>query len=155
LTTLIKEGKTYNHLGILANPDTLALHNLDVVETAENLVLDLESSDHGELGTLLDLEGLILEGELAAGLGQIDSDGIAAGALHGQGEDDAYSRIVGIGEVLAATETERFLVFLEGFVVGICRRVSKMGTRVFGSRSGWKGHHGCLRAGHLHPHPER
>jgi len=74
----------YNHFAGLAAGyrDSLALNSLDVVKAAEDLVLDLEGGDHGEPGALLDLEGLVLEGCLAAGGGEIDDDGRTAGGLH-------------------------------------------------------------------------
>src|SRR6266699_924438 len=50
---------SYNHLAVLADPDALALDDLDVMEAAEDLVLDLEGGNHGELGALLDLERLV------------------------------------------------------------------------------------------------
>lgn len=89
------------------------------MQTAENLVLDLELGAHGELGALLDLEGLVLERLLAAGSGQVDGDGIAVGRAHGQGEDDADSGVAGIGEIGAAAEAKGLLVSLEGLVLGI------------------------------------
>ncbi len=64
------EAAAYNHLRVLGDADALALDDLDVVEAAEDLVLDLELGAHGEFGTLLDLEGLVLERGLAAGLGE-------------------------------------------------------------------------------------
>lgn len=82
-------------------------------------MLDLELCAHGELGTLLDLEGLVLERLLAAGSREVDGDGVAAGRVHGQGEDDADSGVAGIGDACAAAETKGLLVSLEGFVFGI------------------------------------
>lgn len=97
---------TYNHFRVLANPDALPLHDLDVVKAAKNLMLDLERGNHGELGPLLNLEGLVLECELTPGLGEVDAYGITAGTLHSQGEDDAHSRVRGVGKVGTATEAE-------------------------------------------------
>ena len=94
----------YNHLRVLGDADALALDDLDVVEAAEDLVLDLELGAHGELGALLDLEGLVLEGGLAAGVGEVDGDGVTAGRVHGEGENDADAGVRGVGEVLAAAE---------------------------------------------------
>lgn len=73
-----------NHLRVLGDSDTLSLDDLDVVKTAENLVLDLELGAHGELGTLLDVERLVLEGGLASGGREIDGDGRATRRVHGQ-----------------------------------------------------------------------
>lgn len=48
-------------------------------------MLDLELGAHGELGILLDLEGLVLEGGLASGSGEVDGDGVAAGGVQSEG----------------------------------------------------------------------
>lgn len=88
------------------------------MQTAKDLVLDLELGDHGELGVLLDSERAVLESGLAARSGQVDGDGLAAGGLHGQGEDDADSGVVGVGDVLAA-KTEGLLVSLQRLIAGI------------------------------------
>ena len=108
------------HLAVLADADALALDDLDVREAADDLVLDLEGDDHGELGALLDGEGLVLERGLAARLGEVDRDGRAAGGLEREGLDDAGARVRRVGEVLAAAEAEGFFVALEGFVVCVC-----------------------------------
>ena len=90
------------HLAVLADAEALALDDLDVREAADDLVLDLEGDDHGELGPLLDGEGLLLERGLAARSGQVDGDGRAAGGLEGEGLDDARARVAVVGQVLAA-----------------------------------------------------
>lgn len=82
-------------------------------------MLDLELGAHGELGALLDLEGLVLERLLAARGRELDGDGIAAGRVHGQGEDDADSGVIGVGEIGATAEAKGLLVSLEGLVAGI------------------------------------
>lgn len=82
------------------------------MEAAENLVLDLELSLHGELGTFLDLEWLVLQVGLAARLREVDDNGVAAGGLHGQGADDANTGVVRVREILAAAEAEGLLVSL-------------------------------------------
>lgn len=113
-------GESYNHLGILGYADTLALDNLDVVQTAKDLMLDPELGAHGKLGALLDLEGGVLESGLAAGLGEVELDWRAAGRIHGEGLDDADAGVRRVGEVRAATaEAEGLLVALEGLVAGI------------------------------------
>lgn len=43
------------HLLILRDTNTLALDHLDIVQTREDLVLNLEFRGHSELGTFLDL----------------------------------------------------------------------------------------------------
>lgn len=111
---------TYNHLRVLGHTDALALDDLDVVQAAEDLVLDLELGAHGELGALLDGKGLVLEGGLAARGGQVNGDGRATRRVHGEGEDDADAAVVGVGNVLAAAEAEGFLVSLEGLVACVC-----------------------------------
>lgn len=88
-------------------------------------MLDLEGGTHGELGTLLDLEGLVLEGLLAAGGGEVDCDGVAAGGLHGQGLDDADAGVVGVGDGVASSETQGLFVSLEGLIVGVYDGVSR------------------------------
>jgi hypothetical protein len=81
---------------ILADPNTFALDNLDVVQTRQNLMLDLELRCHAELGTLLDLERLVLESGFRAFCGEINGDWWAAFGVHGQGEDDTVARVIGI-----------------------------------------------------------
>lgn len=88
--------ETYNHLTILRHLDTLALDNLNIVQAAQNLVLHLESGRHGELGALLDLEGLVLEGRLGAGGRKVDRYGWTAGRVHGEAVDDADALVVGV-----------------------------------------------------------
>ena len=108
-----------NHLRILGDSDTLSLDNLNVVKTAENLMLDLELGAHGELGTLLDVEGLVLEGGLASRGRESDGDGRTTRGVHGQGENDAVSGVVGVRDIGTAAETEGLLVSLERLIAGI------------------------------------
>lgn len=115
-----RRGETHDHLAVLGDPDALALHDLDVVQAAQDLVLDAEGGGHGELCALLDLEGLVLEGALAPGRGEVDGNWAAAGRVHGQGLDDADAGVAGVGEVLAAGEAEGLLVALEGLIVRVC-----------------------------------
>lgn len=93
---LIQVRKTYNHLTILRHLDTLALDNLNIVQAAQNLVLNLESGRHGELGALLDLERLVLEGGLGAGGRKVDRHSWTAGRVHGEAVDDADALVVGV-----------------------------------------------------------
>lgn len=98
---------TYNHFLILANSDALSLDNLNIMQTAKNLVLDLEFGSHAELGTLLYLEWLVLQSLLTALLGQIDNDGWSSFGIELQREDDAVAGVVGVRKVLArATEAQ-------------------------------------------------
>lgn len=82
-------------------------------------MLDLELGAHGELGTLLDVEGLVLEGGLASRGREIDGDGRTSGGVHGQGENDADSGVVGVRDVGTATKTEGLLVSLERLIAGV------------------------------------
>jgi hypothetical protein len=110
-----------NHLRVLGNSNTLSLDNLDVVETAKNLVLNLELCAHGEFGTLLDVEGLVLEGGLAARGRKVDGDRRASRRVHCQGENDTDSGVVGVGDVGTAAETKGLLVSLERLIAGVWR----------------------------------
>lgn len=84
-------------------------------------MLDLELGRHSELGALLDLERLVLQSVLAAGLGQVDDDGLAALRVHGKRVDDANPRVVGVREILpTAAEAERLLVSLQRLVALVC-----------------------------------
>lgn len=80
-------------------------------------MLDAEVCRHGELCTLLDLEGLVLEGGLAAGGGEVNGDGATARRVHGERVDDADAGVIGIREILSAGETKRLLVALKRLVV--------------------------------------
>ena len=110
---------TYQHFAILANLDTLTLDDLDILQTTENLVLNLERDDHRELRALFDLEWLVLKCSLTARLREVDRDGVAARRLHGQGMDDADAGVVGVRKVFAAAEAEGLLVALEGLIIRI------------------------------------
>lgn len=118
------EWTTYKHLLVLGNTNALPLNNLHIVQSTQNLVLDAELRLHGELGSLLDAEGVVLEGLQSTGSGEVNADGIAARGVHGEREDDALARVAWVGEVLpAAAETEGLLVAPEGFVVGVWKIV--------------------------------
>jgi len=91
-----------NHFGCFGNFKARSLDDLDVVQTAEDGVLDLECAAHDKLDALFDPKGLALERLLAAGNRKVDSNGIASERFHGQGDDDAESGILRVGEVLAA-----------------------------------------------------
>lgn len=97
----MKELVSYNHLRILGHTHALALDDLNIVQAAKDLVLDFKSSAHGELGTLLDLEGLIFEALFASGCREVNGDRIASSRVHGESEDDADSRVFGVGDVFA------------------------------------------------------
>jgi hypothetical protein len=118
---------TYNHLRVFGDANALSLNNLDIMQTAQNLVLHLERGAHRKFGTFLDGKGLVLERGFATGCREVDCDGWAAGRVHGQRENDADAGVVGVGDVFAAAEAEGFLVSLEGFVAGVymCRQKRK------------------------------
>jgi hypothetical protein len=92
------------------------------VKAAENLVLNLELGAHGELGTLLDVEGLVLEGGLASRGREIDGDGRTARGVHGQGENDADSGVVGVGDIGTTSKTKGLLVSLERLITSVWKR---------------------------------
>jgi hypothetical protein len=54
------ERSTYKHFLLLLT-EPMALHNLEILQTRENLVLDLELDFHAVLGALLDGEWLRLK----------------------------------------------------------------------------------------------
>lgn len=53
--------KAYNHLFVLSHADAFPLHYLQVLQPAEDIVLDPKGRLHPELGSLFDGEGLGLE----------------------------------------------------------------------------------------------
>lgn len=110
---------THNHLLVLADPDALPLHNLHVLQTREDLVLHLELRNHCELGALLDLERLVLQGRLSTLLGKINCDRWAALGIHRQRENDALAGVGRVGDGWACGETEGGLVALEGLILSI------------------------------------
>lgn len=69
-------------------------------------MLHLELSLHAELGALLDCKGLVLEGLDGTGSLEIDDYVRAAFDLEAEREDDAFARVVGVGDVFAGAETE-------------------------------------------------
>jgi hypothetical protein len=87
---------TYNHLLVLANANTLSLDDLDILQTTENIMLDLELGRHPEPGAFLDLERMVFEGQLGALGGEVNGDRWAAFAVHCQGQDDADAGVVGV-----------------------------------------------------------
>jgi hypothetical protein len=89
------------------------------MKTAENLVLNLEGDDHGELGSLLDLERMVLERLLGTGFRQVDCHRRSSRRLHSQGQDDADAGVARVRDIGAATETQRLLVSLQGLISGI------------------------------------
>ena len=76
-------------------------------------MLDLELGLHAERGALLDGEGLVVECFERTRRPQIDDDVVTAFDLEAEREDNAFARVVGIGDVLALAETERGLPLLQ------------------------------------------
>lgn len=108
-----------DHLLVLADSDTLSLDNLDVLKARENLVLDLELGDHGELSSLLDLEWLVLQGGLGSFSREVNGHWWAAGSLQGEGENDALAWIIWIGDGWSGGKAKGGLVALKRLIVGI------------------------------------
>lgn len=108
---------TAQHLLILADPDTLTLDDLQVLETAQNFVVDLEGNLDVELGALLNLERLILEAVDRARGGQVDDNIFTAVDLQSQRLDDTLARVVGVGDGLAGVEAQRGLPAVQRLIV--------------------------------------
>ena len=73
---------TYDHLLILADPYTLPLHNLHILQPTQDFVLDLELGRHVKLCTLLNLERLVLESRLGTFSAEINGNRRPALAVH-------------------------------------------------------------------------
>lgn len=84
-------------------------------------MLDAEAGLHAESGALLDGEGLLVEGLEGAGLGQVDDDVRSALDFQAQGEQDDLARVVGVGDGLAAAESEGLFPLAEGLIVLVCK----------------------------------
>lgn len=82
---MFKACVTYNHLLHLLL-DAHPRDDLHVLHAAEDVVLDAEAGFHAESGTLLDSEGLLVEGLESASLGQVDDDVRSALDFQAQGE---------------------------------------------------------------------
>lgn len=54
--------RTHDHLRVFGDLQPFPLHDLDIVQATENLMLNFELGAHRELGAFLDLEGLVLKG---------------------------------------------------------------------------------------------
>ena len=65
---------TYQHLLVLADANALALHHLDILQSTQDLMLDLENDLGAELGALLDHEGFLLELLQGIGTRQVHHD---------------------------------------------------------------------------------
>lgn len=110
---------TYNHLLHLLL-DAHPRDDLHVLHAAEDVVLDAETGLHAESRALLDGERLLVEGLEGAGLGQVDNDVRSALDFETQREQDDFTRVVGVGDGLAAAETEGLFPLAEGLIVLVC-----------------------------------
>lgn len=100
--------------------DAHACDLLEVLETCQNFMLDLELCLHAERSALLDCERLARKSIDGAGGPQVDDDVVATVNFETEGEDDAFARVVGVGDVLALAKTERRLPLLERLIVLVC-----------------------------------
>lgn len=85
----------YHHL-LQLGANTHAVHLLEVLETCQNLVLDLELCLHAECSALLDDERLLLEGLKGARGLEVDDDVGTAIDFETERVDDALAGIVGV-----------------------------------------------------------
>ena len=118
-----RQDQTYNHLLHLS----LGAHpgdDLDVFHATEDFVLDAEASFHAESGTLLDGEGLLVEGVQGALLGQVDHDVGAAFDFQTQGEQDHFAWVVGVRDGVAAAQAEGLFPLAERLVIFVYGNVS-------------------------------
>lgn len=113
--------QTYQHLLILADANTLPPHGLDVLQTAENLMLNLENDLDAESSTLLDREGLVLELFERTRGRQLNHDVVPAFHLQGEGLDDALPRVIRVAEGRAGVQSQGSFPAVQGFVVLVLR----------------------------------
>lgn len=115
---------THQHLLVLANPDPLSFHDLEVLQTTQHLVLDLEADLHAELGSLLDDEGLCFERFDASGGTEVDDDFRSACDFKAERCNDTFTLIGGVDwDKSAGGKTERSFPSVQGLVVLVCRAV--------------------------------
>lgn len=89
---VLDELASYHHLLHLV-ADTHACDLLKVLQTRQNLMLDLELGLHAESGTLLDCERLALEGLEGTRRLEVDDDVGAAIDLKTERVDDALAGV--------------------------------------------------------------
>lgn len=116
---------TYNHLLVLL-ADAQALHDLDILQAREDLVLDFEAHLHAENSALLDCERLLGKGIERSLVLQIDDDVVPALDLKAEGVDDALAGITGVGDVLARSQAERLFPLAQGLVILVWRACKQM-----------------------------
>lgn len=113
-------GSTYNHLLQFINSDTLALDDLNILETTQNVVLHFESSSEVEFRTFLDLERVILQSLESIRSRELKRGWRTTFRVHLEGKDDAVTRVAWVTEILSTTtKSERFLVALKRFIFSI------------------------------------
>ena len=88
--------RTYNHLLILRDPNPLPLRDLDVLESAQHIMLHHEVGLHAEFGSFLDGERGLFEIFDGVGAGQVDGDIGAAFDFERERFDDAAALIFGV-----------------------------------------------------------
>lgn len=108
---------TYQHLLVLADPDSLPLHNLQVLQTAQHLVVHLEHDLDAERGALLDGERLVLEVVERAGRRQLNHHVRPSLDFQSQTLDDAFPRVIGVTDGGAGGQAQRGLPSVQSFVV--------------------------------------
>ena len=120
-----KEGENaHNHLLILRNLDPFPLRNLQILQSAQDIVLHNEIGLHAELGPFLDGEGFGLQGLDGARGGQVDGDVGTGFDFEGEGFDDAAALVFGVhGDGRGGGNAERGFPAVEGVVVLVWSRV--------------------------------
>lgn len=85
--------QTHNHLLHLTLQQP-PVDDLDVLQPAQDLVLDAEARLHAERRALLDREGVLVERLERAGLRQVDDDVRPALDLEAERQDDDLARVL-------------------------------------------------------------
>ncbi|KAL3709429.1 hypothetical protein TMatcc_003219 [Talaromyces marneffei ATCC 18224] len=76
--------RTYEHLLILGNCDTLALNHMDIFQSTQYITVHLKDDLGEELGSLLDCEWFVLESLKGVGTSQVEGDIGLSGCLNGE-----------------------------------------------------------------------
>ena len=61
LVTQISDRRTHNHFFVLADPNSFPFHHLQVFQTAQDVMLNIEVGLHAELSAFLDCERFRLQ----------------------------------------------------------------------------------------------
>lgn len=93
---------------------------MDVLQSAQHIVVDGKLDPGEELGAFLDGERLVLERLEGVAAGEVQRDVGSAWCLNGQGFDDAFARVVGVANRFAGVKAQRSLPSVEGLVVLVC-----------------------------------